>query len=136
MNTTVLTSIAIAAVSLAMTEPSVAQDSNVADTPVSISTCDVIENYVVTSGDDTGVYSMLAGATVRIAFVNRSKQAATKVSFLIKGQGVDGTIVYNGRFSTGVRIDYTFGPFNYVDPNSTCDVTSVTFDDGTAWQRP
>jgi hypothetical protein len=134
VNTTAFTSIAIAALLIAMTPPSVAENSSIDDSPLHITACDVTENYVTVVGD-LGVYTMLAGSTVRIAFVNRSRQTATNVSFLLKGRGGDQTILHSGRFSTGVRIDYTFGPFNYVDPTSTCEVTSVTFDDGTVWQR-
>ena len=135
MRTTVLTLIAIAAVSLAMTRPSVAQDSTVVDVPVSVLACDITENSIITTGDLGGVQSTPTGATVRIVFVNRSERTATNVTFLLQGRDGEWTIAHDGRFATGVRIEGTFGPLNDVDPNSTCDVLSATFDNGTVWQR-
>jgi hypothetical protein len=138
VKTTVLTTIAFVAVSLATTQPSVAQDSSAVSAPVGVLTCEVIDTYVSAPWGE-GVDLVPSSAAVRVAFVNRSERTINDVTFVLAGRGGDLRIADEGRFSSGVRILHTFGPFNVdvIDPAASCDVnvTSVTFDDGVVWQR-
>lgn len=132
MNNIVLHALAVAAISVATMEPSLAQDSTATDPPVSILACKAEMNYATVSEGERGQRSIPTGATVRIAFVNRSARTATAIKFLVGDQ----PITYQGKFSSGVPIEYTFGPYDTVKQNATCDVSSVTFDDGRMWQHP
>ena len=132
MTTIVLRAMAVAAVCIAMTQPSVAEDSAAANAPVSILRCDILDEYA--SPDDTGS-RISTDAMVRIAFVNRSSRTIRDVTFGIDSRGGNRTIGDVGQFSSGVLIQHTFGPFGDVDDDARCDVASVTFDDGTLWQR-
>ncbi|MDB5041182.1 MAG: hypothetical protein JWN27_1908 [Candidatus Eremiobacteraeota bacterium] len=138
MRITVLTTIAIAAVSLATTQPSAAQDSSTINAPVSVVTCDVIDTYRSAPWGE-GVDLVPTSATVRVAFVNRSDRTVNDVTFVLAGRGGDLRIADEGRFSSGVQILHTFGPFDVdaIGPNASCDVnvTSVTFDNGVVWRR-
>ena len=135
MRLIVLTFIATAAVCAATTLPSVAQDASAANAPVSVLACDVLDQYA-SSPDDAGAV-IWQDTMVRIAFVNRSTQTIRGVTFRVDANVHGGarTITDVGRFSTGVPIQHTFGPFGDVSYNARCDVAAVTFDDGTVWQR-
>jgi len=138
VRTTVLTTIAIAAISLATTQPSVAQDSSTVNAPVSVLTCDVTDTYVSAPWGEGDVL-VPKSAALRVAFVNRSERTVNDVTFVLAGRGGNLTIADEGRFSSGVRILHTFGPFDVdvIDPKDSCDVnvTSVTFDNGVVWRR-
>jgi hypothetical protein len=132
VNTIFSNALAIAAISVATMEPSFAQDSTKTDAPVSVLACKAVTNYASVSEGEQGQSSIPTGATVQIAFVNRSSQTATNVTFLVGDQ----PITYQGQFHSGVTIQHTFGPYGTVNGDATCDLSSVTFDDGRMWQRP
>ena len=111
-------SITIAAISVAAMQPGVAQELTAPDPPVSILTCKALATHST-------------GATVRIAFVNRSAQTATEVTFLVGEQPIS----FRGQFLNGTRVGHTFGPYVAVGERDSCEVSSVKFDDGRIWQR-
>jgi hypothetical protein len=132
VNNIFLNSLVIAAISVATMEPTLAQESSSTDAPVSVLACKAVMNYATVSQGEQGQTSIPTGATVRITFVNRSTQTATDVTFLVDDQ----PITYQGQFVSGVPIQHTFGPYDTIKDDATCDVSSVKFDDGRMWQRP
>ncbi|MDB5042467.1 MAG: hypothetical protein JWN27_3193 [Candidatus Eremiobacteraeota bacterium] len=109
---------AIAAMSLAAVQPVLAQDLTASDQPVRILACKLLTTHA-------------GGGTVQIAFVNRSVQTATEVTFLVGAQPIS----FRGQFLNGKPVGHTFGPYDAVGGHDICAVSSVTFDDGRMWQR-
>src|SRR6266851_10281621 len=124
-------SIAIAAISVAAMQPGLAQELTASNPPVRILTCKAVVTHATAFEGEQGQRSMRTGATVRIAFVNRSAQTATEVTFLVHDQ----PITFQGQFLKGKPVQHTFGPYDAVDDHDTCDVSAVKFDDGRMWQR-
>jgi hypothetical protein len=113
-----LFSIAIAAMTVAAVQPVPAQELPASDPPVRILACKALTTHA-------------SGATVQIAFVNRSAQTATEVTFLVGGQPIS----FRGQFLNGIRVGHTFGPYDAVGGRDSCAVSSVKFDDGRMWQQ-
>jgi hypothetical protein len=132
VNQILLNGIASVAISTAVAQPSLAPGALAGAPPVSVLSCEAVANYATITQGEQGQSSIPTGATVRIAFVNRSPQTATDVTFLIDEQ----PITYQGTFSRGVPIQHTFGPYDTVSAGAACDVYAVKFEDGRLWQRP
>ncbi len=122
-------SIAIAAISVAAMQPGLAQELTASNPPVRVLTCKAVVTHASAVEGEQGQRS--TGATVQIAFVNRSAQTATEVTFLVRNQ----PITFQGQFLKGKPVQHTFGPYDAVDDHDTCDVSAVKFDDGRMWQR-
>jgi hypothetical protein len=131
MNSVVVSSLALALAAIVSIQPTLAQDSSTETAPVSLLGCRSRMTYVTSSGGEQGQQSIPAGSSVKIAFVNRSPQTATDVTFLVDDQPIS----FQGRFATNAPIEHTFGPYGTVKDNATCELYAVKFDDGRIWQR-
>jgi hypothetical protein len=128
---------AIAAVTIAATaQPSLAQDQPAVDAPVNVASCSVVPAAGIAPSGDDPIPLPSNGATVWISFQNRSSRPITDVAFVLERAGSAVTIVDRGRFSSGVPIRHTLGPFADLQGDETCALYSVRFDDGIVWQRP
>jgi hypothetical protein len=135
VNSIFLGAIATAAITT-LAVPSLAQHQPTADEPVSIGACSVVPAYDSAGFAEDGVPSITNGANVWISFQNRSPRTATDVTFLLSTPGDRSTISDRGRFSSGVEIRHTLGPFADLRGDETCALYSVRFDDGQVWKRP
>lgn len=131
MNLIAISSIALTLAASATIQPSLAQDSATGNAPVSVLQCRTEMTYATISEGEQGQMSVPEGASVQIAFVNRSPQTATDITFLVDDQ----PITYQGRFTSNVPIEHIFGPYATVKDNATCELYAVKFDDGRLWQR-
>jgi hypothetical protein len=131
MSRIAISSFALALAASATIQPSFAQHSAMESAPGKLLECRSEMTYATISEGEHGQRSIPAGASVRIAFVNRSPQTATDITFLVDDQ----PITYQGRFSSNVPVKHTFGPYDTVNDNARCELYSVKFDDGRLWQR-
>jgi hypothetical protein len=128
---------AIAAVTIAATtQPRFVQDQPTADAPVQLASCSVVPAAELAPSGDDPIPIPASGATVWISFQNRSPRTITDVALLLERPGSAVTIVDQGRFSSGIPIRHTLGPFADLQGDETCALYSVRFDDGVVWQRP
>jgi hypothetical protein len=128
---------AIATVAITATlQPSLTQDQRVTSAPVSIASCSVVPTYEPVASSDSNAPSAPTGATLWVSFENRSARTLTDVTFLLETPDGAVMITDQGRFSSGVPIRHTLGPFADLQDDATCGLYSVRFDDGTTWQRP
>jgi hypothetical protein len=78
---------------------------------------------------------------LRIAFINRGPQVASRVAFLVNYRGDVQHVIDAGTFSPNVTIDHTFADvfsgYAYIGskPNA-CTVRVVRFSDGSTWRAP
>jgi hypothetical protein len=75
---------------------------------------------------------------IRIQYINRGPQIATRVAFSVNYRGDIERIVDAGKFSPGVTIDHTFGQFEgdvWLGPRPNyCRVVAVRYVDGSVWR--
>jgi hypothetical protein len=136
VNTIFFSAIATVAITTATVQPSLAQDQSAADAPVSIASCQVVADYEPVASGDSNFPGSPTGASVWVSFQNHSQRTLTDVTFLLETRDGAVTITDKGRFSSGVPIRHTLGPFADLQGDETCSLYSAQFDDGLVWQRP
>ncbi len=132
MNTLLNTAIAATVLAAAATVPAQAQPMPQA--PVSISSCAIaMPARLYTEGP----LQAAEGGSIQIAFVNRAAVAATAVRFQVRTGRTLQTIDDTGSFASGTTIERSFAPAaaTYDSADAACEVESVSFADGTTWQR-
>jgi hypothetical protein len=100
--------------------------------PISISSCTLSAPPRLF---EEGVQADAGG--LQITFVNRADATATGIRFLVRIGRTEQTIDDTGRFASGIAIAQAFAPAaaSYGIADAACEVESVTFADGTTWQR-
>lgn len=136
MNTLFLSALATAAITTTTVQPSFVQDQPAVDAPISIASCQVVPTYEPVASGDSNPPSSPTGASVWISFQNHSERTVTNVAFLLETPEGAVTITDQGRFSSGIPIQHTLGPFADLQGDVTCSLSSARFDDGRVWQRP
>lgn len=97
--------------------------------PVQIASCDAAQTQSPIGFP--GGLSVPTGSTLAISFVNQDQKTIKSITFNVNGTPV----VDAGNFSTGTRISHEFpAPQLIGSSNVTCNVQSVAFADGSAWQ--
>jgi hypothetical protein len=111
--------------------------------PITITNCTLMQ-YVATPtypwwrpfGPDVQGLSFTDG--IRIAYINRGPEVATRVAFLVNYRGDIERIVDVGTFSPGVTIDHRFGQFEgdvWLGPKPNyCRPVAVRFVNGSFWR--
>ncbi|MEA2666204.1 MAG: hypothetical protein QOI11_3148 [Candidatus Eremiobacteraeota bacterium] len=132
MNTLLSTAIAATLLATAASAPALAQPAP--EAPIAVTSC-AIDAAVRLYGE--GPFQGAAGGDVAISFVNRAAVEATAVRFLVRTGRTVQTIDDRGSFASGTRIDRIFSPAtaSYDGGSAACEVESVSFADGTTWQR-
>jgi hypothetical protein len=133
MNTLLSTAVAATLLATATTAaPALAQPAP--EAPIAVTSC-AIDAAVRLYGE--GPFQGAAGGDVAISFVNRAAVEATAVRFLVRTGRTVQTIDDRGSFASGTRIDRIFSPAtaSYEGGSASCEVESVSFADGTTWQR-
>jgi hypothetical protein len=130
-----VSTIAISTSAARAAETDQAQSLLNSDGPLSISACQVMPIYATVSEGDSGVRNSSTGANLRVAFLNRSSQPITDVTFVLNTPDGKVAITDRGWFSSGVPIQRTLGPYDHLSGEATCEVHSVRFNDGTLWER-
>jgi hypothetical protein len=112
--------------------------------PIAITNCSVLQ-YVPTGPypfwRPFGPYPNRSLYTdgLRIAFINRGPQVASRVAFLVNYRGDVQHVIDAGTFSPNVTIDHTFGEFTgdaWLGPKpNVCRAVAVRFRDGSVWRR-
>lgn len=133
MNTIFKTAIAATALAAATSAPAFAQPAPQA--PISISSCAL--SAPVEAFNEGPLQVIQGGSDIQIGFVNRAAVAATDVRFAVSTGRTVQMIDATGTFAGGTPIVQSFSPATaaYGAENASCAVESVTFADGTTWQR-
>ncbi len=131
MNSLLGTALGAALLAAAAT-PALAQPAP--EAPVAVTTCAVAPAVRTYS---EGPLQGAEGGDLAISFVNRAAVEATGVRFSVRIGRTVQTIDDRGSFAGGIRIDRVFSPAgaSYDGGSASCEVESVSFADGTVWQR-
>jgi hypothetical protein len=124
-----------AAITIAAASPAAPTVGLYQNAPVSVVSCEQ-SNYdlnLLLEGPSSPIHY----GNLSISFVNRAALKATGVRFAVSTPSGTETIDDAGTFSTGTRISHEFAPVNgdSFAGATNCAVQSVTFSDGTTWQR-
>jgi hypothetical protein len=133
MNTILSAAIAATVLATAGTiAPALAQP--VPEAPVAVTSCAI---GAAARPYNEGPLQAVEGGDIAISFVNRAAVEATGVRFLVRTGRTVQTIDDQGSFASGTRIDRIFTPAtaSYDAGSASCEVESVSFADGTTWQR-
>jgi hypothetical protein len=119
--------------------PALAQAQNIAyavKSPIAITSFRVNELYTPgTIGTDIEQAPQFVATDVSVKFVNTGSVVATVVKFSVNAGQSTQIIVDKGTFSSGAQIKHDFAIADPIDaPNTTCNVTEVTFVDGSVWR--
>ncbi len=117
---------------LGMAVPALADDTTVSSAdPVKITSC-IVASSVVNSILVRGI-SRTNGVTIVLA--NTGTKVASDVTIHGSYNHFDVTDTLRGPFAPSSRamITKTYNPTVFVGPNASCEVTHVTFADGTSW---
>ncbi len=125
-----ITAAAAAALLSASTVPALAQSIDQA--PVAITSCALSATPRLF---EPGVQP--DGSGLQIGFVNHAQTPATNVRFLVRIGRSEQIFDDTGSFASGTPIAQVFSPAStsYAAIDASCQVQSVTFADGTTWQR-
>ncbi len=124
------TTAAAAALLGAGTVPALAQSIDQA--PVAITSCALSATPRLF---EPGLQAETSG--LQIGFVNHAQAPATNVRFLVRIGRSEQIFDDTGSFASGTPIAQVFSPASasYDAIDASCEVQSVTFADGTTWQR-
>jgi hypothetical protein len=100
--------------------------------PVQVAACAVAEQGTTVPGSYFGAMVPSIGS-LNVSFVNRDSRPITKVEFAVKDRGTTISVVDEGTFSSGIRIDHNFAE-PALSGDVSCTVRSVAFADGSTWK--
>jgi hypothetical protein len=128
-----------AAAAFVAAAPALAQAQNISypvKSPIAITAFHVNELYTPgTIGTDVEQAPQFVATDVSVKFVNTGNVAAKVVKFSVNAGQSTQTIVDKGTFTAGAQIRHDFAIADHIDaPNATCNVTEVTFADGSVWR--
>lgn len=131
-----LTLVAAAAIAAAAALPAGAQ-STVAfsNDPVRIVHYSVGSSSVPVSSWGGNYLGFANSGNLSISFVNARGVAATQVEFALRAGKATEILVDKGTFSPGTSITHDFAVESQFSDASALEVVSVTFADGTTWER-
>jgi hypothetical protein len=131
-----LTLVAAAAIATAAALPAGAQ-STVAfnNDPVRIVHYSVGSSSVPVSSWGGNYLGFANSGDISISFVNARGVAATQVEFALRAGKATEILVDKGTFSPGTSITHDFPVGAQFSDTSAVEVVSVTFADGTSWER-
>lgn len=131
-----IVSVAAAAIAVSAAVPGGAQQ-RVAyqNNPVRIQHVSTAQGYVSPSTAFGGSWAIPTSADLSISFVNAGNVPATSVAFTLRSGNDTETVVDKGSFAPGASITHDFEVGAAFGSATHIEVESVTFADGTSWQR-